>query len=83
MSVKFNSAQVIRDFESVAKRKRISIHRAAVRVDIEPSTIYGLRSGAIKDVTVTTLARMLDFMGETDVGKYIYEDNTPINKENG
>jgi DNA-binding Xre family transcriptional regulator len=73
--IRFNSQQLIRDFDAVAKRRKISLNKAAVRSNIQPSTAANLRTGKVEEITVITLARMLDFMDETDVGKYIYDDD--------
>lgn len=57
------------------RRKRITLNRAAHRCEIHFSTLSGLKAGSIRDITVTTLARMLDFMEVTDIEKYIYEED--------
>lgn len=74
MAIRFNSALLAQDLETARKRRRLSMHKAANRMNITQSTMSGLRNGKIKDITVTSLARIMDFMGITDIDKYIYED---------
>lgn len=74
MTIRFNSELLMRDVDIIRKRRRISMQRASIRMEINSSTLYNLQSGKIKDITVTTLARILHFLGTTDVAKYIYDD---------
>lgn len=74
MTIRFNSYQLMLDFDAYRKQKKISLNKAANRAEVQPSTIIGMRSGKVQDITVTTLARMLHFMNETDINIYIYDD---------
>lgn len=71
MSVRFDSHQLMLDFDAVRRRKKISEYRAATRCDIDPGTLAKLRNGTIEHITVNTMARMLDFMGTTTIEKYL------------
>lgn len=74
MGIKFDSQQLIIDFDSVARRRKISTFRAAKRSDLDPSLLGRLRTGEVTQITVTTLAKMLHFMDNTDIKKYIYNE---------
>lgn len=74
MAIRFNSALLAHDLDVCRRRRKMTMHKAATRMDITQSTMSGLKNGKIKDITVTSLARILDFMGTTDIEKYIYED---------
>lgn len=74
MTIRFNSQLLMADVEKARKRRKISMLRAARRMGLHTSTLYNLLTGKISDITVTTLARLLDFLGDTDVGKYLYDD---------
>lgn len=74
MTIRFNSKLLMVDVEKARKRRKISMLRAARRMDLHTSTLYNLMNEKISEITVTTLARLLDFLGETDVGKYLYDD---------
>lgn len=74
MAIRFDSQRLIRDFDVIRRKRKITLNKAAVRCKIQPSTLSGIRNGKINDITVTTLARMLDFMNKTDVAEYIMDD---------
>ena len=74
MTIKFNVELLIKDLELVRKRRKISMQRAAYRMGVHTTTIYNLKSGKIKDITVHTLARIVDFIDNPDISKYIYDD---------
>lgn len=74
MSVRFDTQRFFLDFDASRKRRKISINRAAARADLHPSTLHNLATGKISDITVNTLAKMLDFMGKTDINQYIVTD---------
>jgi len=74
MTIRFNSALLVKDVEAARKRRKISMMRASHRMGLHTTTIYNLKNGKIQEITVSTLARILDFLGETDIGKYIYDD---------
>lgn len=80
MSIRFNSAQLLADFDAFRRRQHISLHKAATRADIQPNMIRGIRSGKIQDITVTSMARMLEYMGVYDITPYIYDDKGETQK---
>lgn len=74
MAIRFNSSLLARDIETARKRHKLTLHKASVRIGVTQSTLSGLKSGKVKEITVTSLARILDFLGTNDIEKYIYDD---------
>lgn len=74
MAIRFDSALLSQDLETFRKRKRLSLHKVSQRTGVHQTTLSSLRSGIIKDITVTTLARIVYFLGDSDISKYIYND---------
>lgn len=74
MTIRFNSKLLIHDLDVVRTRKRLSLCKVATRIKISQSTLSALRSGKVQEITVTTLARIIDFLDNTDIEKYIYDD---------
>lgn len=73
MSIRFDSRQLALDFDRNRKVHRISLNKACKRAKVHPSTVTGVLGGTIKDITANTAARMLDYMGVTNIEKYIVE----------
>lgn len=74
MAIRFNSALLSQDLEAKRRQRKITRNKAATRIGVTPSTLTGLKNGKIRDITVTSLARILDFLGTSDISKYIYDD---------
>lgn len=74
MTIRFNTPLLAKDLDNARKRRKISWDRTATRTNVQASTLYSLQKGKIHDITVTTLARILDFIGTTDIEKYMYDD---------
>lgn len=74
MSIRFDTALLIKDVDATRKRRKISMLRAANRMGLHAATIYNMRSGKNQEITVSTLARIIDFLGNSDISKYIYDD---------
>ena len=72
--LRFNTELLIRDFDIVRRRRKLSTYKVAARLDIAQNAFNRMRAGVAKEITVTSLVRMMDFMGETDIAKYIYDD---------
>lgn len=77
MQDKFDSGLLIKDFDAAVRRKKLSRYRAALRCGIDPGTLTKLRTGEIQHITVTTMAKMLNFIGTTNIEKYLYEGEQP------
>lgn len=71
---KFDSGRLVQDFDAAVRRKKISRYRAAVRCGIDPGTLAKIRTGEIQHITVTTMAKMLNFIGTTNIEKYLYSE---------
>ena len=74
MSARFDSHQLMADFDAVRKRRKISDYRAAQRCAIDPGTLAKLRTGEVQHITVTTMAKMLEFIGTTNIEKYLHSE---------
>lgn len=72
--IHFDTHQLIEDFKSDCKRRKISVYRASRRVGLIPNTLSKISSGKVNDVTVHTLAKIMAAMNKTDVSKYIIEE---------
>lgn len=73
MTARFDTKQLMADFDTVRKRKELSDYAAAHRCGIDPGSIQKIRSGEIQHITVTTMAKMLEFIGTTNIEKYLGE----------
>lgn len=73
MDVNFDSALLAQDFDLARRRKKLTSYKAAMRCGIDPTTLRRIIKGEIKHITVNTMARMIYFIGTTDIKKYIYQ----------
>lgn len=74
MAIRFNSELLVQDIAAARKRRHLSEYRAAERMGLNQTTLMRLRNGTIVEITVSTLAKIMHFLGQTDIEKYIYED---------
>lgn len=69
----FDMEAFLADLEKKRKRHRMSRHRLAKRAGLEPGHVAQLYTGRIQKPSAFVILRLAYFMGNTDVGKYIYE----------
>lgn len=70
----FDTKALHADFAAAAKRHKVSIHKALERIGVQYGTYRRMGTGEIRAITVITLARMLDYIGNYDIQKYIIEE---------
>lgn len=69
----FDVRQLYADFEAKAKSKKISVWRAGRRIGIDQGTMHNIKTNATMQIRVHTLVKMLHFMENYDIEKYVIE----------